>query len=127
MNLKYYEIKNFLEFYEKIKDSRLPFRTAYKLAKINSLLTLEHNFFQEELIKLINEYGQRDEKGNLVPTEDGVGVKILKDKESECQMRVGELNELTVSVDAPVLSPEELDGLDLTLEEAQVFLAFIEE
>lgn len=127
MNLKYHEIKGFLEIYEKIKDSRLPFRIAYKLAKINSLLTPEYNFFQEELIKLINEYGQRDEEGNLVPTEDGIGVKILRDKESECQMRAGELNELTVDVNAPVLSPEELDGLDLTLEEVQAFLAFIEE
>ena len=127
MKLKLYEIQKFLEVYNRIKDTTMPIKTGYKLAKISARCQKEMDIYQSQLNKIILEYGARDENDNLVHTEDGTGVKIKEDKISECQEKLNELSFLEVDIDEDPISINGLENIELSLDDIRALSSFLSE
>ena len=53
MKLRFFEIKNFIGTYEKIKNTTLPIKVGYKLAKLAALCQKEMDIYQSQLNKII--------------------------------------------------------------------------
>lgn len=127
MKIKIFQIRQFMNIYEKIKNTTLPIKIGYKLAKIAAKCQEEMDIYQSQLNKIIQEYGARDENNQLIPTEGGDGIKIKEDKIQECQEKLNELSTLEVEINEDPISIEALDNLELSLSEVEGLSSFLSE
>lgn len=127
MKLRFFEIKNFIDTYEKIKNTTLPIKVGYKLAKLAALCQKEMEIYQSQLNKIILEYGARDENDQLIQTDNGNGVKIKEDKIQECQEKLNELSTLEIEINESPISIEALENLELSLDEIGALSSFLSE
>ena len=127
MTIKLLEILRFENFYSKIKDKKLPVKTAYKLTKFFNKVDEEIKFYQTRIMEICEAYGERDKNNNFIPLEGGAGIKVKEDKIKECQLEIQALSDLEVEVPQITVSLEELDGLELSIEELYPILPFIAE
>ena len=124
MQIKMNELLSFQNFYEKIKNKSLPIKTSYKFMKFFNEVNKELKFYQEQLIKISEEFGERDKNGELISTEEG-GVKIKKEELSNCQSKINELLNLDIEIDNIIFSLDELENLNLSLSDLQIIEKFI--
>lgn len=127
MTLKMYEIINFPSFYEKIKSLKLPFKTSYRLALLALEVEKHINYYQEQFRSLLNEYGKKDDNGNLVPTDDGQGIRLVEETMEEAYTKISELRNLEVELNGYSFTADDFDGIELSPEEMVVILPFIKE
>lgn len=120
-------IIGFQQVYYQIKDKTVPVKTMYKILKLFEAIDKETKFYYEELRKIIDRHGERDENGELVPTENGLNIKIKKEEISECQKEISELESLKVELPDITFTVEELEPLDLSFSDFERFLPFMEE
>ena len=112
----------------KIVNSKMSIKTTYKFSRLFKEVEEQANFFDTTLSNIIAQYGQRDEKGEYVLTEDKNGVMIQEDKKDECLAKINELNNLEINFNyIPAFNLDELEFLDLTVDEMTILMPFIEE
>ena len=109
----------------KISHSAMPAKTAYKISKLFNFLKDDANFYTERLSQIIEQYGEKDENGELVIS--GSGYKIQKDKTDECAAAIKELSEIEATVPDAKIYLSELDGVELSPDDIAAIYAFIEE
>lgn len=128
MKLKLYQIKQFSDIYEKIKTAALPIKVAYRFAKIAAQAQKEMELYQSQLSEIILKYGARDDKGELIRTEDGTGIKVAEGKLDECQKAITELADIEIEFNCEPISIESFgDDLKFTLEEITILTPFLVE
>lgn len=126
--MKLAETFNFLQLRNKIIDKKMPIKTVYKFTRFFNQLESESKFFNETLQSIINTYGQRDENGEFILTDNEQGIKIKEDKINECMEKINELNELEVQLSyIPKFTLDELEGLELDFKEMELLIPYIEE
>ena len=125
--MKMYEVIEFANLYEKIKESKMPLKTAYNFSRLMRQLEKEVVFYQTEFTKIIQSYAKKDEDGKFVVAEDGESVEIVNGKEIECNTKIFELKNLEVEITDISFKLEELSSLDLTIGEISCILSLIEE
>ena len=125
--MRMYEIIEFTNLYENIKDSKMPLKTAYKFSRLLRQLEKEIAFYQTEFAKILQTYAKKDSDGNVAISADGDSVEILPGQEVECNTKILELRNLEVEVKDITFSLEELDNLQLTISELSCILSLIEE
>ena len=121
------QVVEFQKFYEDIKNMKFPLKTAYKLNKLITQVNNEISFYQQKFSEIINEFGKRDENGEFVYSQDGSSIEIIVGRQSECQEKVNELQNLEAEIQDIFFTIDELDGLNLTLYEMNCLLPFIKE
>ena len=124
MRLKMYQIFEFEDFCDKIKDIKLSIKTAYKLSKIAEELKSEKSFYTKRIESIVNEYGEKDENGNLLYTDDG-GVKITSINLDKCNKEINELSMLDISISDIFFRIDEFKEVNLTLKEIASIMPFI--
>ena len=126
MKVKIYEVQQFNGIYDKIKDITLPIKLGYRLAKLAAQCQKEIDISQ--LQKLIQEYGARDEKNELIPTEDGQGIKIKENKIQECQEKINELISLDVEINGDLIPISLFENdIKLSIDEIKILSPFLSE
>ena len=109
----------------KISHSAMPAKTAYKISKLSNFLKDDANFYTERLSQIIEQYGEKDESGELVIS--GSGYKIQKDKTDECAAAIKELSGIEATTPDTKIYLSELDGVELSPDDIAAIYAFIEE
>lgn len=127
MQLKMQEILGFAEFYEAVKTQKISMKTAYRLAQLANAIENELKFYREKVQAIIAEYGEKDENGNPVPTENGEGIKLIAGKENECLLAMRDLQELEVALPDIKFNIEDFGDAELSTSAIGVALPFIEE
>ena len=91
-----------------------PFKgaTAFKLARLMRELDKETTLFEESRQKLAEKYGERDENGNFVFSENG-NIQLQADKLEECNVEMLGLLNTTIEVNADKIPMEAFDDIDL--------------
>lgn len=95
----------FNEFYEGMADKKLPLKILYPLKKTQKKVAEEFAVCQECLQAIIETYGEKDENGNFVLTEDQKGICIKQDKLQECQEKILELEMTDIEISDEYLIP----------------------
>ena len=98
MNIKFQDIINFNINSQRLTKGELPLTCAYKLTKISKILAEETDFYQTEFFKIVDEYGEKDEKGNIKYSEDGTVVLIEPSKQKEAQEKINNLNNMEIEL-----------------------------
>ena len=127
MKIKMYQILEFENIYNKLKDEKMSVKTAYKFSKLTREIENERFFYQTKLQSIIETYGEKDDEGNFVLTEDKNGVQIKKGEIEKCQREVAELTNLDVEINGIEISIEELENFKLTLQDMEILVPFIKE
>jgi hypothetical protein len=127
MIVKMYQILEFENFYNKIKEVKMPIKTAYKFSRLAREIDNERIFYQTKIQSIIEAYGEKDEKGNFILTQDKTGVQIKEAELNKCQKEVVELSQLDIEISGIDISIEELDNFELTLQDMNILMPFIKE
>jgi predicted transposase YdaD len=127
MQLKMQDILNFVSFYDLTRSQKLSIKTAYRLARLAKVIEEEVQFYREKFQAILQEYGEKNENGQLVPTEDGSGVKLIQGMEEACFSAIHDLQELEVTLPDIKFSLEEFGDMELTTNDIGSILPFIEE
>ena len=128
MNIKFQDIINFNINSQRLTKGELPLACAYKLTKISKILAEEADFYQTEFFKIVDEYGEKDEKGNIKYSEDGTVVLIEPSKQKEAQEKINNLNnmEIEVNIEPYLLEFSDFDSdKKITMEEMSSLLPFM--
>lgn len=126
--MKLSETFQILEIRNQIIEQKLPIKTSYKFTRFFEQLEKEVKFFNETLQKVVEEYGQRDENGEFVLTDDKQGVKIKEDKFNECMEKIDELNNIEIQLTyIPEFTLDELEPLNLEMKYIQFLMPYIKE
>ena len=120
-------ILSFSNFYNVVRTPKLPFKTAYKLSKLATAIETEIGFYREKMQEIANEYGQKDENGNLIFTPDGRDIMLIPETQLECRKKIAEPENLDVELPDIKFSVEEFADTTLSLDELQPILPFIED
>lgn len=120
-------ILSFPSFYNQIRSNPLPFKTAHKLSKLFKAIEEEIGFYREKMAELIEQYAQKDEKGNYIYINDGRDIAIIPDKIQECQAKIHELETMEIELPDIKFSVDEFENTTLTVDELQPILPFIED
>ena len=127
MKITMSKVLDLQELYPKISSQALPISTTYKLTKLFNAIKSEAEFYTTNLDKIISEYGQKDENGNFIYTDDKKGIKIDQDKISEVEQKLQELLSIEVELPNVTFKLFELEKVELSVQEFNNFLPFIEE
>lgn len=113
---------------DKIKNIKMPIKTAYKLSKLQRAIEEEMTFSQEEYKKIVDEYAERDETGNykfLDEAKSNIQIKANCFKEAEQKMN--ELQNLEIELPGISFSFSEFENIEITPEEMSGLMDFIQE
>lgn len=124
MLIKRNQISQILNIIENNKNKRFDINTQYKMLLIKKKIKEDLELVEEQYQILLNLYGEVNEEGEFVKTEDG-GIKIKEGYQSECQKKIREFNQLDVTIPDVYFTIEELEPLNLTLFELEVLEPFI--
>mgnify|MGYP003320251541 CR=1 FL=1 len=119
------ELMNFTDIYAQLKDKKMSFKTSYNLRRLAASTEEHMSFYYDELQKIINTYGDRDENGNLVLIDDNQAIKIKQDSLPECQSKINELLLTPVDVPDMTFAIEDLENFELTPAQVGFFMNFI--
>lgn len=127
MKLKMQQIIEFQKFYNNVKSTKLPLKTAYKLNKLFIQVNEELSFYQQKFAEIVNNFGKRDENGELVYSSDKTSIEIEEARRDECLQKIEELQNLEVDISGIDFTIEELEGFNLTISEVECLMPFIKE
>ena len=119
------ELMNFTDIYVQLKDKKMSFKTSYNLRRLAASTEEHMSFYYDELQKIINTYGDRDENGNLVLIDDNQAIKIKQESLPECQNKINELLLTPVDVPDMTFAIEDLENFELTPAQVGFFMNFI--
>lgn len=111
----------------RLKNEKIPLKTAYKFNKLLNVLEKELSFYQEKINEIISNYSQKDEDGNPILSEDKTSVQIVKDKIEECQKKMEELSNIEFEINDISFTLDELENIDLTVLEVRSLMPLIKE
>lgn len=120
-------ILNFPTFYNHIKSTHLPFKTAHKLSKLSKAVEAEIGFYREKMAEIIERYGLKDENGQLVYANNGATIALVPETQEECQAKIVELETMEIELPDIKFSVEEFENTVLTVQELEPILPFIED
>lgn len=127
MQLKMQDILGFPVFYETVKSQKLSMKIAYRLAQLSKAIDGELQFYREKLQTIIQEYGEMNEEGKPVSTEDGNGIKLRPGTDMQCMAAMHELQMLDVMLPDIKFHLEDFGDIELSMAEMTAILPFIEE
>ena len=111
----------------RLRNEKVPIKTAYKFNKLITILEKELSFYNEELAKIIDQYAQKDKDGKPILSDDKTSIQIIKDKIDECQQKMEELSSIEFEVKGVSFKIDELKDINLTILEMRSLMPLIEE
>jgi hypothetical protein len=127
MTITLSKLIHFSNFYNEVKATKIPVKTAYKLNKLAIAIDEQNRFYSERLNLILGDCADRGKDGNYIPTNDGVGVKVLEDKQQEFVDRVNELLLLEVELPDIAFDIEEFGNVELTMESFNLITPFLKD
>lgn len=113
---------------DKIKNIKMPIKTAYKLSKLQKAIEEELSFSQGEYKKIVDEYAERDETGNYKFLDEAkTNIQIKPNCIKEAEQKTIELQELEIELPKITFTLSEFEKIELSPEDISGIIDFIEE
>ena len=124
MNLN--QVENLYKTLSTLTQISMPIRSAYKITKLLNFMEKDYQFYIEETKKIVFKYAEKDEQGQILPSEDG-SVKIQKESIPAAEKALLDLSEIEVETPSITFTLDELESLSIAPADLQNLLPFIEE
>lgn len=126
MLIKMKDILGFSSFYNEVKSQKLSMKVSYNIARLAKAIEQELEFYREKFSAIVQEYSDKDENGNPIPTDDG-GIKIKPGFEHECYHAIDELQNLDVELPDVKFSIEDFGNVEIEPITVNLIIPFIKE
>ena len=128
MRIKAGDLRELVEALVAVKDTPLPTKTAYWLARARQKLVREHEAFESVRLPLIEKYGRKDKDGKLVTLPNGQALfddfgafgeeyAVIAAEEIEIDIRPFSLEAFEGADGKSVITPGVMSGLLPLIEE----------
>lgn len=124
------QILDFNGSVEEFLEKPLNIKTAYKLAMIKRQTDEQTDFYQTSFFKILNEYGKKDENGELQRVKEGVNegnVLIQEDKLEECNDALSDLMGLEVEINNYNLKLGDFGDMEVSADDLATIIPFLSE
>ena len=105
MKVKLVEIYNCVQVMNKILDAELPASVAFKLTKLLKSINDEIKTVEDQRVKMVSKYGDKDENGS---------VSVSETNKEAFMKEFGELLSTEIEIQWEPVSVEKFDGLNLS-------------
>lgn len=114
-----------LRIFDKIGENKnLNISAQYKLLKIKRIIVEEQQIYQEQLKTNCEQFFVKEKDGAFKLNSDG-SYTIESGKIEECERMIQKISDLSITVQDIFLSLDEIDPLNLTMNELELFYDFI--
>lgn len=113
--------------YNQINNEKFSIKTAYKFAKLFKKLTEEKEILDELIKNIFNEYGKKDENGELVQNEKGSILFDSVQKQTECMNKLNDLAETEIEIEDFYFSLDEIGDIKASIDDIVGLIPFIKE
>lgn len=118
------ELINSTETLKKLANKELKAKLAWSVARLLKSADQEIQDFNDARMKLIRQYGEKDENGELITDERG-NCKILDEDVQKFTDELNELTNTTVEINANKINIEDIENIDFTPAEMTQLEPFI--
>ena len=125
ITIKMNELLNATEALQNLSKKELKARLALSISRILKNAEGEIQNFNENRMNLIKKYGEKDDKGELITTEDG-NCKIPDESIKEFSTELNDILDATIDINANKMTMEQLEDLDFTPKDMAMLEPFIE-
>ena len=127
IELKLRDLLDSMNVLRELGQKQLKGRTAYTVAKILRQVENEFSLFNETRQKLVNQYGAKDENGNLKINPE-TNEYIFENENVETVMNeINTMLDSNVSLNANKIKLSDIEDLDFTPAEMAMIDSYIEE
>ena len=112
--MKLYTLIKIKKIFMPYSQEKLSAKLSYKIYKLIRKIEEDESFFEQKRQELINEYGEKDEHGQLIITHDGM-VKIPKELQEEAQQKLSDLSSIDVEMPTCTFTIDELSEIKLSV------------
>lgn len=118
--MKLLQVMNVSRVFREIQDTRLPMKTAYKIAKFLKSAQTEIEFFQTRYQEILAEYKTKE---NVEVLENG-DIKMPPEVAAEFNNEIDELAEIDTELDLE-FTEAELEPCQLRVQQMMLLMPFI--
>lgn len=125
ITVKIMDLVNGTSALQKLAEAQLKAKLAWQVARILKAAEVEIQSFNETRMKLINEYGEKNESGELI-TDDNGNCKIIPDRLIDFNKELNDLISNEVEINAHKIKMDDLENVNFTPSEITLLEPFIE-
>ena len=125
--MKLSEIIKVRGIFLQIKDTKMPIKTSYQIARFLQKTDSDATFYSDKYRDIINECAELKEDGTPDTSEDGMNIKIREDKIQDCVTMIQELEATDVGDFALKIDIADLENSGLTVEQLYILMDYIVE
>lgn len=125
--MKLSEIIKVRGIFLQIKDTKMPIKTSYQIARFLQRTDADATFYGDKYREIINECAELKEDGTPDTSEDGMNIKIREDKIQDCVTMIQELEATDVGDFALKIDVSDLENSGLTVEQLYILMDYIVE
>ena len=125
--MKLSEIIKVRGIFLQIKDTKMPIKTSYQIARFLQRTDSDATFYSDKYRDIINECAELKEDGTPDTSEDGMNIKIREDKIQDCVTMIQELEATDVGDFALKIDVSDLENSGLTVEQLYILMDYIVE
>jgi len=100
------------ELFNKIFNASLPVKVAYRLSKLQKVMSEEAEKYQKLRMAVVNTYGAKDENGELVVDENG-NVKLEGESMDKLVAEMNDLHDIEFEVPSKI-KLDDIETIELT-------------
>lgn len=119
------QIVNVIPVLNKLAEGKFLGRKAFVIARLVREINKESETFELTRIELIKKYAEKDEKGELIVTDDG-NVHISTENLANCNEELLKLQNTEIEINAEKIPVDWLEEITLTLTEASILEPFVQ-
>lgn len=126
MNITLAQAIKFNDFFDKIQTQTTSFQTSYNLSLLHQHTEKQNEFYLDQFRAIISQYGQKDEQGNLIFTEDGSNIQIIPEFAKRCYEELYELENVVVEVPDVSFQISDFQYMEISPMDIQAIMPFIQ-
>jgi hypothetical protein len=126
IQISFSEIEKLINSLSILTKEKLPVKTAYKLVKLLKKIDEEYKIFIEQRSKIINEYSEKDDKGNIIVNKDNDtnSIPIKNEFIKQCELELKELYQISFDIDFSLILIDELGEIKFSMEDLYILDKF---
>lgn len=115
------------EIFLSIKDSKIPVKAGYQIARFLHNTDMDYEFYQEKYAIIVRANCDKDENGEPKISEDGQSIKIHPDLLDNCTKELNDLLDTEITPSTIKFNIDDLSETGLNIEQLYFLASYIDE
>ena len=114
MKLKLGELNIVLESLNKLIDKEIPIKTSYKLSKLTKKIIDEYSIYEENRMKLINKYAEKDVDNNIIINKKDNSTTMIGENKINFNKEFTELINIEMELEFEKIKLDDLGEISIS-------------